>query len=80
MTETTYTPCFPVPAGACDCHYHIFGPAATFPPKPEICHLMPDALVADHGAMRARVGLERMVLVPVGGYYPDNQPMLDVLA
>ena len=80
MTETTYTPRFPVPAGACDCHYHIFGPAATFPPKPGIQHLMPDALAADHAAMRAWVGLERMVLVQVGGYYPDNQPMLDVLA
>ena len=80
MTETTYTPRFRVPAGACDCHYHIFGPAAKFPPKSDIRHLMPDALAADHAAMRASVGLERMVLVQVGGYYQDNQPMLDVLA
>ncbi len=80
MTESTYTPHFPVPAGACDCHYHIFGPAAKFPPKSDIRRLMPDALAADHAAMRASVGLERMVLVQVGGYYQDNQPMLDVLA
>ncbi|MBG06526.1 MAG: hypothetical protein CMM59_20900 [Rhodospirillaceae bacterium] len=80
MTDTTYTPRFPVPKGACDCHYHVFGPAARYAPKPEIRHLMPDALAVDHAAMRARVGLERMVLVQVGGYYPDNQPMLEVLA
>ena len=79
MTDTTYTPRFPVPKGACDCHYHIFGPATRFPPNPEIQHLMPDALAADNAKMRARVGIERMVLVQVGGYYLDNQPMLEVL-
>ena len=79
MTDTTYTPRFPVPKGACDCHYHIFGPATRFPPNPEIQHLMPDALAADNAKMRSRVGIERMVLVQVGGYYLDNQPMLEVL-
>ena len=78
MTDTTYTPRFPVPKGACDCHYHIFGPATRFPPNPEIQHLMPDALAADNAEMRARVGIERMVLVQVGGYYLDNQPMLEL--
>ena len=80
MSETTYTPRFPVPRGACDCHYHIFGPNTRYAPKPEVRHLMVDALAKDHAMMRARVGLERMVLVQVGGYYPDNQPMLEVLA
>jgi len=80
MTNTIHTPRFPIPAGACDCHYHIFGPSETFAPKPGIRHLMPDALAADHAAMRKRVGLERMVLVQVGGYYPDNQPMVGVLS
>ena len=80
MSEMTCIPRFPVPSGACDCHYHIFGPAARYAPRPEIRHLMMDALAKDHAAMRARVGLERMVLVQVGGYYPDNQPMLEVLA
>ena len=51
MTDTTYTPRFPVPKGACDCHYHIFGPATRFPPNPEIQHLMPDALAADNAKM-----------------------------
>ena len=55
MTDTTYTPRFPVPKGACDCHYHIFGPATRFPPNPEIQHLMPDASAADNAKMRARV-------------------------
>ena len=80
MPDFADTPRFPVPKGACDCHYHIFGPADTYPPKPGTIHLMPDALPADHKAMRDRVGLERMVLVQVGGYYGGNQPMLDVLA
>ncbi len=80
MPGATTSPRFPVPAGACDCHFHIFGPAALYPPSPGTQHLMPDALPDAHAAMRARVGLERMVLVQVGGYYLDNQPMMDVLA
>ncbi len=80
MPQSAYSPRFPVPKGACDCHYHIFGPGDGYPPKKGTVHLMPDALPEDHAAMRARVGLERMVLVQPGGYYTNNQPMLDVLA
>lgn len=80
MPPSDHTPRFPVPPGACDCHYHIFGPEDSYPPKFDTVHLMPDALPEDHAAMRARVGLERMVLVQPGGYYANNQPMLDVLA
>ena len=80
MSPSDTSPRFPVPKGACDCHYHIFGPRGDYPPKEGTVHLMPDALPEDHAAMRARVGLERMVLVQPGSYYSNNYPMLDVLA
>ncbi len=80
MSQSTYSPRFPVPKGACDCHYHIFGPGEAYPPQEGTNHLMPDALPEDHAAMRARTGLERMVLVQPGGYYSNDYPMLDVLA
>ena len=75
-----FKPRFAVARGACDCHYHIFGPHDDYPPSKGIQHLMPDALPADHAQMRERTGIERMVLVQPGGYYPNNYPMLDILA
>ena len=80
MSQEEFTPRFAVPRGACDCHYHIFGPHEDYPPSEGTTHLMPDALRADHTAMRERTGIERMVLVQPGGYYPNNYPMLDILA
>ena len=80
MSQEEFTPRFAVPAGACDCHYHIFGPHEDYPPSEGTTHLMPDALRADHAAMRERTGIERRVLVQPGGYYPNNYPMLDILA
>lgn len=79
MPDSNDAPRFPMPKGACDCHFHILGPEKTYPPKPGTMHLLPDALPSHHAAMRARTGLERMVLVQHGGYYGHNQPMLDVL-
>lgn len=80
MSASEFTPRFAVPKGACDCHYHIFGPGEDYPPTEGTTHLMPNALMADNAAMRERIGIERMVLVQPGGYYPNNYPMLDVLA
>jgi predicted TIM-barrel fold metal-dependent hydrolase len=80
MPDSNDTPRFPMPKGACDCHFHILGPKDIYPPKAGTVFLMPDALPSNHAAMRARTGLERMVLVQHGGYYGHNQPMLDVLA
>jgi len=80
MSQEEFTPRFNVPAGACDCHYHIFGPHEDYPPSVGTRHLMPDALWEDYTAMRKQVGIERMVLVQPGGYYSNNYPMLDILA
>ena len=36
-------PKIPLPAGACDTHAHVFGPAARFPYTPDRSYTPPDA-------------------------------------
>jgi len=79
-TKNRYTPRFPVPKGACDCHFHLYGPVETYQHRPGRAHLQPDALPTDLIAMHQRIGIERMILVHPGGYYPDNQRLYDFLA
>lgn len=61
MTSTT-----PVPAGACDCHIHIYddaqplAPSATFKP--------PHAPLANYRRVQSALGLQRVVLVQPTGY------------
>ena len=73
MTSTT-----PVPAGACDCHIHIYDDAlplaanATFKP--------PHAPLANYRRVQSALELQRVVLVQPTGYGFDNRFMLDALA
>ena len=66
------------PAGACDCHLHIYDPAypfaatATFQPPP--------ATVAAYRDVQRRLGLERALIVQPTGYGFDNRCTLDALA
>ena len=38
---------FQMPAGACDCHVHVFGPAEHYPLAPERTYTPGDASIAD---------------------------------
>ena len=78
MSQEEFMPRFNMPPGACDCHYHIFGPHEDYPPSEGTRHLMPDALWKDYTAMRKKIGIERMVLVQPGGYYSNTYPMLAI--
>ena len=66
------------PPGACDTHMHIydrrFPKAATAKIDP------PDASVADYLAMRARLGIERTVVVQPSTYGKDNRCTLEAMA
>ncbi|MBP0495517.1 amidohydrolase family protein [Pararoseomonas indoligenes] len=70
---------FPVPPGACDCHTHVFGPAASFPFAAGRTYTPgeapPDALLELQNAL----GLDRVVLVQPSPYGADNACMLDGL-
>lgn len=69
-----------LPAGACDCHVHVFGPDDRYPMAPER-HYTPGQAPAD--ALRAhmdRLGLQRAVIVHPSVYGTDNHCTLESLA
>ncbi|HYL24979.1 MAG TPA: amidohydrolase family protein [Burkholderiales bacterium] len=74
------SPAVPLPAHAADCHMHVFGPFDRFPLAAERAYNVPQASLAAHQRMKARVGLERTVLVQASGHGTDNRAMLAALA
>lgn len=74
-------PSIALPAGATDCHCHVFGPADAFPYAPDRTYT-PDAdapkekLFALHDAM----GLQRCVIVQAGCHGFDNSVVADAIA
>jgi predicted TIM-barrel fold metal-dependent hydrolase len=73
-------PHLPFPRGACDCHAHIFGPAALYPYAAERIYTPPDSTWPDYRDLLDTVGLERAVLVQPSVYGSDNAAMLAALA
>ncbi len=65
-----------LPAGACDCHAHVFGPQGAFPYLPGASYVPPDALPQDYGRMLATIGCQRAVLVQPSVYGTDNRCMV----
>jgi len=70
----------PLPAGAVDCHMHVFGPFHNFPLAPERAYNVAEAPLAAHERMKSQVGLERTVFVQASGHGTDNRAMLAALA
>jgi D-galactarolactone isomerase len=73
------TPRLKAPAGACDCHMHVYelsryplAATATFPP--------PEASWDDYVRMRESLRLARALIVQATGYGFDNRCALDALA
>jgi D-galactarolactone isomerase len=68
----------PLPAGACDCHIHVYddripsAAGATLHP--------PDASIADYQGVQQRMGVQRAVVVTPSTYGADNRPTLAGLA
>jgi predicted TIM-barrel fold metal-dependent hydrolase len=75
----TRTPRTRFPAGATDCHAHVFGPQSRYPFAPDASYIPPDALPADYAKMLRTIGCERAVLVQPSVYGTDNRAMLDAL-
>jgi len=69
-----------LPAHACDCHCHVFGPAARFPYAEPRSYTPEDAPIEAYLALLDRLGCERGVLVQPSAYGRDNAAMLDALA
>jgi predicted TIM-barrel fold metal-dependent hydrolase len=73
-------PELPTPAGACDAHFHVFGPVARFPYSPQRAYTPPQAPLEKLLAMHARLGFERGVAVQGHAHGTDNSALLDALA
>jgi 2-pyrone-4,6-dicarboxylate lactonase len=68
-----------IPAGACDSHCHIIGPAERFKPA-AFAGAVADAPFARHQAMLARTGLSRALIVqPSSVYGSDHAAVLNAL-
>jgi predicted TIM-barrel fold metal-dependent hydrolase len=67
------------PALACDCHCHVFGPAARFPYAQPRSYTPDDAPLETYLALLDRLGFDRGVLVQPSAYGTDNAAMLDAL-
>jgi len=72
-------PAFKAPLGACDAHFHVFGPAARYPHGQELRYAPPVAPLADYLALARHLAIERFVLVQPSAYGRDNACMLDAL-
>jgi len=67
------------PAGACDCHSHIFGPVVEYPYAQVRKYTPPDASLSDYSHMLATLGLTRAVIVQPSVYGFDNRATLNAI-
>ena len=73
-------PRFKAPAGSCDAHCHVFGPAAKFPYAPNRRYTPADAPKEMLAALHAHLGIQRAVIVQASCHGTDNAAMLDCIA
>lgn len=69
-----------LPANACDCHAHVFGPVEKYPYVDHRTYTPPDASFADYQKMLSTLGLERGVIVQPSVLGTDNRATLDAVA
>ena len=74
------TPRLRLPEGACDSHFHLFGPASRYPFHPDSRYTSKDALPETYFELQKVLGLSRGVVVSGGGYGPDYTHLEHTLA
>lgn len=70
---------FAMPAGACDCHTHIFGPDDKFPLSPERLYTPGPASIKNLNALHKAIHVERVVVVHPSPYGTDNAVTVDAV-
>jgi predicted TIM-barrel fold metal-dependent hydrolase len=68
---------FAVPAGACDCHTHVFGAPQRFPFTSPRAYTPETASVEEMRALHRALHMERVVIVQPSVYGTDNSCTLD---
>jgi 2-pyrone-4,6-dicarboxylate lactonase len=78
--KETIKPAFRAPPGACDTHFHVFGPESRYPYRdPKLRYKPPLAPLDEYLALAAKLGIERFVFVQPSAYGRDNDCMLDAM-
>ncbi len=67
------------PAGATDCHFHIFGDPKKYPLSPHRMYEPADASVERYLRMANTIGIERVVVVNGSPYGSDNRCIIDAI-
>jgi 2-pyrone-4,6-dicarboxylate lactonase len=73
-------PDIPCPQGACDAHFHIFGPLSRFPYADSRAYTPPEAPLEALLRLHARLGIERGVVVQGNAHGTDNTAILDAVS
>ena len=76
----TERPKLKAPAGACDCHHHIYDQARFPQPGPGGGPVIPNARVEEYLMLKARIGTTRDVIVTPLAYATDNRVTLNAIA
>jgi 2-pyrone-4,6-dicarboxylate lactonase len=76
----TRRPQYRPPAGACDAHCHIFGPAERYPYAEDRTYTPPDAPLSRFRELQATLHLTRAVLVNASCHGRDNSVIVDAIA
>jgi len=69
-----------LPRGACDTHFHVFGPAKKFPFGPKRAYTPADAPKEALFALHKHLGIDRGVVVQSNAHGFDNAAAADLLA
>ncbi len=77
--EKITAPRFVAPAGACDCHAHVFGPYTSFPLAEDRSYTPPENGAERFIAHLDRLGLTRGVLVTASAQGDDNRNVVAAL-
>ena len=67
-------PSFDIPAGACDCHMHLFDTRYPFAGKTALTH--GEATAGDYQKLKRRLGTSRCVVVQPSGYGLDHRALV----
>jgi 2-pyrone-4,6-dicarboxylate lactonase len=80
MLDEKLEPAFKAPAGACDTHFHVFGPLDQYPVATRARYDPPYAPLEEYLLLAGKLGMERLVFVQPSAYGTDNRCMLDAMA